>query len=95
MVHYGLEYHCAEYDVLVQKCTKNIISHYTNNRYILLHDWEGNSYRGIFSSGVAVLARPQGGTIHNLRLNIPLYCPTKRECDLLYDSNSVGASIKK
>ena len=29
MLHYGLEYHCAEYDVLVQKCTKNIISHYT------------------------------------------------------------------
>ena len=28
MLHYGLEYHCAEYDVLVQKCTKNIISHY-------------------------------------------------------------------
>ena len=29
MLHCGLEYHCAEYDVLVQKCTKNIISHYT------------------------------------------------------------------
>ena len=29
MLHYGLEYHCAEYGVWVQKCTKNIISHYT------------------------------------------------------------------
>ena len=27
----------------------------------------GGQYRGIFSSRVAVLARPQGGTIHNLR----------------------------
>ena len=33
---------------------------------IILHDLEGNT-RGIFSSRVAVLARPQGGTIKNLR----------------------------
>ena len=39
-------------------------------RCVLLHDWEGNSYRGIFSSKVAVLARPQEGTIHNLRTEL-------------------------
>ena len=38
---------------------------------------------------MAVLARPQGGTIHNPELNIPR---PKRNAivDLLYDSNLVG-----
>ena len=36
----------------------------------------GGQYRGIFSSRVAVLARLQGGTIHNLRTEYSLYCPT-------------------
>ena len=62
-------------------------------KYILLHDWEGK-YRGIFSSRVAELARPQGRTIHN----IPLYCPTQKECNnrfiiCLSDSNLVGEKI--
>ena len=35
--------------------------------YILFHDWECNNYGEIFSSRVAVLARPQGGSIQNPR----------------------------
>ena len=50
----------------------------------------GGQYGKIISSRVAVLARPQGGAIHNLRTEyfpIHLYCPTQGTAIiyLLYD----------
>ena len=41
---------------------------------------------------MAVLARPQGGTIHNLRTEYSAV-PKGMQIDLLYDSNLVGEKI--
>ena len=50
----------------------------------------------IFSSRVAVLARPQGGTIHNLRTEYsPVLSDPKGMQYLLYDSNLVGEKIER
>ena len=47
---------------------------------MLLHDWEGNSYRGIFSSRLAVLALMQRGTIQKQRTKYSSVLPDPKEC---------------
>ena len=58
--------------------------------YILLHDWEGNteeySVRGWqYWPDRQYITR---------ELNIPLYCPTQKECYNRIDSNLVGGKWK-
>ena len=49
-----------------------------------------------FGSRVAVLARPQGESIQNLRTEIPPYCTTQKECNnnLFYDSTKSGQRVR-
>ena len=54
-------------------------------------------YVAIFSSRVAVLARPQGGSIQNLRTEYFLYGMTQKECNnnYNYDSTKSGQREEK
>ena len=65
--------------------TRVIIIAWLGGQYIYIIAWLGGQYGEIFSSRVAVLARPQGGTIHNPRTDP--YCPTQGTAIiyLLYD----------
>ena len=57
---------------------------FTHNKYILLHDWEGNT--GEYSvRGWQYCPDRREGQYITRELNIPLYCPTQRNAimDLL------------
>ena len=59
------------------------------NKYILLHDWEGNT--GEYSvRGWQYWPERSEGQYRSRELNIPPYCPTQRSAviDLLYDLNT-------
>ena len=60
------------------------------NKYILLHDWEGNT--GEYSvQGWQYWPERSEGQYGRQELNIPPYCPTLRSAviDLLYDLHTV------
>ena len=59
-------------------------------KYILLHDWEGNT--GEYSvRGWQYWPECSEGQYRSRELNIPPYCPTQRSAviDLLYDLHTV------
>ena len=82
----------ASVSVLIprRKGFKKIYSCLAHSRYILLHDWEGNT--GEYSvRGWQYWPERSEGQYRSRELNIPPYCLTQRSAviDLLYDLHTV------
>ena len=67
-----------------------LIKVHGGNKYILLHDWEGNT-REYSVRGWQYWPERSEGQYRSRELNIPPYCPTQRSAviDLLYDLHTV------